>query len=229
MLRKPRFLFIHGAGGTSNKWKMIPESLRNDSILVNLPGRNNIPALSSTSIEEFAFEVNKSIKEDVIVVGHSMGGVVALELASRNSHVKGIVLASSYYRLPVDEKLLSKLKEGMFPKGLFYASFHKSVDPDLLMEEEKEIDKVPINTTYLDFLATSQYIHGKEKLRNLDIPVFIINGKEDRLLPKIDYSELGDLKSNITVKLMENTGHYVMLEQPIEFIEALQKFREQIQ
>jgi pimeloyl-ACP methyl ester carboxylesterase len=225
-----KILFIHGAGGTKSKWRTIkdyPEISNYEAI--DLPGHGDNEFNLITSIQDYAAYVDQSIQEDTIVVGHSMGGLIALELAARNKCVKGIVLAASFYELPVHPKILDSLANGEFPESLFNASYNRNVSQQLLQEEKEELNLVPIEVTHADFKACSNYKEGNEILANLQIPVYAILGKQDKLLPKEPAELLRKVKSDIRITEIDDSGHYIMLEQPKEFAAALSKVIQELE
>ena len=227
---KLKLLFIHGAGGTKNKWREAEQYL--DGIpfeKIDLPGHGDNEYNAITSIQDYASYVTRDINEDTIVVGHSMGGLVALELAARNKKVKGIVLAASFYELPVHEKLLEKLANGEFPESLFYASYCKETKQELLDLEKEELTLVPVGVAYADFRATNQYKEGLETLKSLTVPVGAILGSEDRLLPKGAAEAFKEALPDMKVSMIEGAGHFCMLEKPKEFFEQLREFLREVE
>ncbi len=229
---EPRFLFIHGAGGTASKWR------RTTSILggipwqvVDLPGHGearDAAAPDQVSIEWYAEALVSRIEEEVILVGHSMGGLISLELAARTPNVVGLVLAASHVRLPVHPKILDQLAQGTFPESLFHASYSKTVAPELLAEERQELTMNSSEVTLADFRSCDQYSQGAARLRQLNIPVLAIYGAEDRLLPPGAAEELRGICPRVQTVTIEGAGHYVMLEQPQVFVEAIVQFQESL-
>lgn len=225
-----KLLFIHGAGGTKRKWRAIDQYLGSLPVeKIDLPGHGDNEYNAITSIQDYASYVTRDIHEDTIVIGHSMGGLVALELAARNHNVKGIILTASFYELPVHQKLLDQLANDEFPESLFYASYGKDTLPDVMQVEKEELSFVPIGVTYADFRATNQYKEGLETLKSLNIPVFAILGSEDRLLPKGAEEAFEKEKPNMKVSVIEGAGHYVMVEKPKQFCERLVEFVREIE
>lgn len=220
-----KLLFIHGAGGTKSKWRGLELYLEGmDYEVLDLPGHGDSTETLCTSIGDYATYIGGLIKEDTIVIGHSMGGLIAVELASQNKKVKGIVLAASFYELPVHQKLFDKLANGEFPDSLFYASYSKETDEELLSVEKQESAFVPVNVSYTDFKATNEYGDGKEKLSLLNIPVCAILGEQDRLLPPNAENKFKEVKPDIKLTTINGAGHYIMLEKPMEFYYELVKF-----
>lgn len=229
----PGFLFIHGAGGTAAKWRRTTPGLTGVPWLaVDLPGHGEAgkaeDTLSQISIEWYAESLDSRIAEEVIVVGHSMGGLIALELAARSPKVTGVILAASHVRLPVHPKILAQLAAGEFPESLFRASYGRTVDAALLEEERKELALHPAAVTYADFLSCDQYRQGPHRLQHLTVPVLAVYGAEDRLLPPGAKEELRQLRPDAQAVTIEGAGHYVMLEQPQAFLAAILHFRENL-
>ncbi|MDC3415129.1 alpha/beta hydrolase [Aquibacillus sp. 3ASR75-11] len=227
---KPAFLFIHGAGGTASKWRSLRKKLNNEeNQYINLPGRDQIQDQSTSTISDLADYIKSQINDDVIIVGHSMGGLVSVDVASSNPHVKGVVLINSHFTLPVHPKILESLKQEVFPDGLFYASYHKGTDQKLLKEEKKEIELVSIQRTYRDFKACDDYKEGKEKFTKIDVPLMCVYGNEDRMVPREVSKEVKELKPNADVSVVNDCGHYLMLEQPEALANLLNNFQDVIQ
>lgn len=221
------FLFIHGAGGTKNKWRTLA-SLHSESTFIDLPGHGGNHAEQCETIEDYANQVSSGITEDCIVVGHSMGGLIAIELAALNPKVKGIVLAASSYTLPVHPKIIATLAEGTFPDNLFRASYAKGVNPKLLEEEQKELKASPTEVARKDFIACDRYKAGEDRLKQLHIPILALVGDEDRLIPPDTRNILKRLNPNVDIVTIVGAGHYVALEKPEEFTREISQFKQKL-
>ena len=219
------FLFIHGAGGTKSKWRALtlPDGKNK---FVDLPGHGTNKAKPCESIEDYAKALADEISEDCIVVGHSMGGLIAIELAALHPKVKGIVLAASSYQLPVHPKIIATLAEGTFPESLFRASYGKEASSDLLKEEQQELEKSPVDVALNDFQACDRYKRGEARFQTLEKPVLAVLGSEDRLIPPNTTEELKRINPNIAISVIEGAGHYVALEKPDPFVKEILQFRQ---
>ncbi len=223
------FLFLHGAGGSASKWRKVKMLLEEiPAIILDLPGhgkdRGNVP----TTIEEYTSLLNQRITENVIVVGHSMGGLIALELAAVNEKVKGLVLANSHHRLPVHPKILEQLASGIFPSSFFSASYAKNVSEGLLEEEKRELDKTPITIALADFKSTDRYSNGEKALVSLNIPILAIYGDQDKLLPSGAKDQLLTVNSDVQCETIAGAGHYTPLERADEFTSIIKIFRKKV-
>ncbi|MRX41549.1 alpha/beta fold hydrolase [Flavobacterium sp. LC2016-23] len=96
-------VIIHGAWSSSNDWQHVSEDLiagGNSVIAVNLPGHgsDNTP-ISSISLKLYVDEVKKAIgsKQNVVLVGHSFGGIVASQVAEEIApQLKKIIYIAAY-------------------------------------------------------------------------------------------------------------------------------------
>jgi len=99
----PSLLLLHGLGGAASNWiELAPELARENRVIaVDLPGHGGsspLPALPN--LEPFADRVGLVLRREAadpaVVVGHSLGCVVALRLAMRSPElVRGLVLVSA--------------------------------------------------------------------------------------------------------------------------------------
>lgn len=223
------FILIHGAGGTKAKYRGVADYLEGVPVrTIELPGHGDNDAPYCTDIEQQAAWLLEQLgDEEVIIVGHSMGGLVGIELAARNPHVKGLVLNASHYEMPVHPKILGELAAGVFPEMLFAASYGKEAPAELIEEERAQLSAVPMEVTHADFAACSAY-KGEEAFRSLTIPVLALYGAEDRLLPKGAREAAAACNERVESVEIEGASHYIMLEKPEEFAKALLAFRKHI-
>lgn len=106
--RRPPLVLIHGWGRTGDSaWWTIVWKTDRTMILVDLPGHGRSRLSGPFSLDLAAESVIRVIKhaelEDPVVVGHSMGGAIALlvgrKLGRRVSHI-GIIASSAFWVKP---------------------------------------------------------------------------------------------------------------------------------
>ncbi len=92
----PPLLLLHGLGGAAWNFAELVPLLDGCRLLVpDLPGHGGSAPLPAATISGFADVVAGLLEEPTLVLGHSMGGVVALRLAERRPElVSGLVLAA---------------------------------------------------------------------------------------------------------------------------------------
>ncbi|SMR81992.1 Alpha/beta hydrolase family protein [Aliiroseovarius halocynthiae] len=96
----PVLVFLHGAGVDNRLWdpQLLVFEKTHRVIALNLPGHGTVPAVGS--VEDMADWVHRQLTDLGInrycVIGLSLGGMVALELASRHpDHVSHLVMIES--------------------------------------------------------------------------------------------------------------------------------------
>ena len=110
---KEKVLFIPGAGMDHRVADLISPNLEifNKVLSIDLPGHGGSTPTGAKSIEEYANFISYCIKEidisDIHLCGHSMGGLVAMELAASNRNIfKSVTLLNCQYPLFVGSALL---------------------------------------------------------------------------------------------------------------------------
>lgn len=221
------YVFIHGAGGTESKWREIKPYFKDkQATYLNLPGRKDKKEITVQTIEDYAKEVAKEITDETILVGHSMGGLIGLEVAKNNPLIKGLVLVASSYELPVHPSILDSFAKGEFPEFLFKASYTKEISTELLNQEEAEKTNIPSEITHQDFVACNTYQAGKETLQSLQIPVLALFGSEDKLLGKDTEENLIEANPQIQINKITGEKHYLILESPKQVSDIIRSFSE---
>jgi len=91
-------VLLHGFGGAATNWTLVAPSLLTLGRVVvpDLPGHGGSSAFAAApeTLDPFADRVAALLDGPALIVGHSLGGVVALRLASRRPElVSGLVLA----------------------------------------------------------------------------------------------------------------------------------------
>lgn len=96
-------VIIHGAWSSANDWQQVSKDLvaaGNQVVSVNLPGHgNDNTAIAAISLKLYVDQVKKSIgdKQNVLLVAHSFGGIVASQLAEEiPSQIKKVIYIAAY-------------------------------------------------------------------------------------------------------------------------------------
>ena len=234
---KQTILLLHGIAVTRKMWtpQMISMSSSYQLLAPDLPSHG------SRSHEKFTFEgavagLNALLEErnckNVLVVGFSLGGYLASELACQYpDKINGLVLVSSstipkgYVSIPyhllaflyriINHKWLAKREARLWrsrygapvAEPVIEAGFYHKAVPDL----EKEIGGK-------DFLSG---------LESFEKPVLIINGEKDRIFRRGERLYRDKIK-NSRVVVISKAGHRCLLDAPEEFNRHLLEFADSL-
>lgn len=248
-------LFLSGGPGAP------PESLasivdylsdNNKTILLHQRGTglsgNNKVDWTTITLDKYIADIDNIIEKEKIdqlyIVGHSWGAILALEYLTRKpANIKGLILlGSSGYTLDFVQEMndeifkrmtsaekdslqvyfnkLSTIKDSSLANDLQgkigVLTLSKQFYNPLLVGELMKDGGMNMNVNHLmmnDLLKRKWNL--KETLGNLKNPVLIINGDHD----PIDKKYVQDLKSllkNSELHYLDNCGHYLWIEKPME-------------
>ena len=219
-------LFIHGAGANPTVWHLQTAYFK-DGVAVELPGHPN--GLGLTAVNQYARVVGQGIDESGIkaptIVGHSMGGAIAIELALSGRDLRALVLVGTGARLRVRPEFLAKIQQNYEEAAKLLASWSVSSSADSVLVERMagDIMKVKPEVTLGDFMACDKF-DRMDRVEEITCPTLVVCGDEDRMTPK-KYSEyLHERIKGSVLAIIPGAGHGVMLEKPRDFNRVLESF-----
>ncbi len=224
----PAVVFIHGGLANRSFWKhqVEPLSARYRVVTLDLAGHGDSGRDRSTwSMAQFARDVQAvALALDlprVVLVGNSLGGVVALEAAAlmpgRVIAVIGVdTLQDGTER---DDPAAVRARAQAFARdplgacrGLIDMLFHPGAYPDLRAWAEQEMCATPASVV-VPMLASFEGYDLAGAFRRAGVPIRAING--DLFPTAVERNRT--LEPTFDAILMPRAGHYPMLEQPEVF------------
>jgi 4,5:9,10-diseco-3-hydroxy-5,9,17-trioxoandrosta-1(10),2-diene-4-oate hydrolase len=247
----PPLLFVHGLSGSWQNWlENIPHFARTHRVLaLDLPGFGESPMPRETisisgygrTLDAFCDAVGV---DRAAVVGNSMGGFVAAEMAISHPHrVEKLVLVSAAgitIEHQRNDRVLALMRR--FEFALSFAATHPRPEflmrprwrrtmrfvfahpeqiPGALMTEQARGGGKPGFVDAMDAL-TSYPI--RDRLGEITVPTLIVWGDSDRLVPLKDADVFEELIPDARKIVYEDTGHVAMLERPARFNADLETF-----
>jgi pimeloyl-ACP methyl ester carboxylesterase len=164
---------------------------------------------------------------DVLVVGSSIGGWIASEMAVReHERISGTVLLNA---VGIDVEGVEPADFfSLTPQELIAYSFHDPAvapDPTQLPQEARDIQAA--NAATLAVYAREPYMHDPKLRRRLGLvptPVAVIWGKSDRIAPKPYGRAYAASFPNGRFEPIRQAGHLPHLEQPEQVLGAIHRF-----
>jgi pimeloyl-ACP methyl ester carboxylesterase len=228
-----KLVIIHGAGGTLNDLKSAALFLSNDfeCIVIDLPNHGKSGSADTNTITDYAGIIKEFIStilmdQNVVVIGHSMGGAIALDLAVNNNlnNLKGLVILNSGAYFAINESFIAKLKRGKIDIPFMIKNggtpFNINVIKYFLSNRDlmKQVPRL-----YQDFLTTKNY-DLRDKLGIIKANVLTITGEKDFLAPR-EYAEyLKSHISNCKLKIFPQYGHLLPVAAPSKVAEEIAFF-----
>src|SRR3990167_4300865 len=231
---RPTVLMIHGAGQRVATWKhqlgLLKDDPRYNVIAPDLPGHGASEGEGLRDIagykgfiEEFADALGLS---GIIPVGHSMGGAVAMVYAlDRPEKVRASVLVGTGARMRVAGETLKTVKNNY--KLFCDIAPSRMIAPGSPEEIRKEFREGLLDTSpevcYWDLVACDEF-DLMDRVHEIKTPSCIISAELDILTPPKYREHLRDSIIGSSYHLINGSGHFMMLEQPLEFNRILSGF-----
>ncbi len=225
---------LHGALLTHSVWRPQFEALRGRymAIAPDLPGHGGSdPLPGEPSIKGYAEVVAGMMEalgtEEAAVVGHSMGGAVALQLTlDHPEKVRSLVLANTGAKLGVSPLLLEMLREnfrGALEVGWKSMLGRKGRKREELEGLRREVEGTRPEVGVWDFEACNAF-DCRSRLAEIKKPTLIVGGNEDVLTPVWYHEYLHQHIAGSSLVILREVGHLSMAEDPPSFNSALLDF-----
>ncbi|TRX98032.1 hypothetical protein FHL15_001242 [Xylaria flabelliformis] len=233
----PTILFVHGLGGTTNAYQTLVSSLQEfDLVRFDWSGHGRSTVPESTSIESYVEDCEAVIShfnlEQVVVVGHSLGGLISLHLAAKVSHaVKAMVLFGPVCPPPAaGQTALAGRAAAVREVGM--AAVADTVVSNAFASESlaNRLGEVALAREMLTRQDPQGYALAVEALINstlpelnrITIPTKLVSGKEDKVATvesgKSLVTSMGKHAEHIS---LPGVGHWYMLEAPAKCVEII--------
>jgi esterase len=240
----PDLIFLHGLFGAGDNWRSVGKQLSKQFRvhLIDLPNHGKSDWLDNPDLPKLVEILNQWISDQNIerftLLGHSMGGKVAMQLAL-NPHA-GILekliivdIAPKYYP-PHHQDIFEALNRVIFTPEMD----RKSV--------EKELAPYVTDNSIRQFLLKSLYKKGDRLAWRFNVKVLeqkyeavacepsmtkafngstlFIKGMNSQYIQTEDQETILSLFPNAKAKLIEGAGHWPHAEKPVAFVKILSDF-----
>ncbi len=216
-------VLIHGFLGSSALFKALAEDLSRhfDVINIDLPGHGKSSIdLESYTVEAYANAIVEVLKHEKIEqaywLGHSFGGYITLAaLAEQLFPIPKAILLHSAVTADTEEVKEKRTAQQQSIKKDGVETFVEDVIPNFLAAKSSpkltdNARKVATQATVDGLVAALESMKSRPSRQNFinetTTPILIIEGKHDKIVPKIETSN-----QHIT-KMVVDSGHLGMIE-----------------
>ena len=232
-------LFLHGWGINKNVWNDFA-ALFSDDETIKAPCLYSIAEQADDhSFLSMASLLSKDIKKDTVVIGWSIGGLIAICLSAMNKNIKALVFIAStpcfvnkeQWSNTIENKELEKLQKNFsLDSALALENFSGLIahGDKQARQTLKYLRRCLAEQQYVDILS-SWLLQIKENdlrhdYKSLNVPACILLGENDALIKPEIKQQLKCLNENVTYKTLKGCGHAPFISSPVECKRIIAEF-----
>lgn len=235
----PLTLFLHGAGFDRTAWQLLARwfAHRGSAVLApDLPGHglsSGAPLRSIGGMADWTADLIEAAGAgQATIVGHSMGSLIALEVAARHPEkVKALGLICTAAAISVSPALLAAAEANdaaaidmmnLWGHG-HRAGIGGSLAPGLWMlgGAERVLARAAPGVLFADLSACNEYRDGLASAAAVKAPVTVVLSERDAMTPAQAGRELAAALPEARVVTLAGAGHMSMSERPDEVLAAV--------
>lgn len=235
----PAVILIHGAGLDRTIWQMQTRNIAFQGrrvYAVDLPGHGYSEGPVLETVGKMADWITRFMDVAGVgkatVMGHSMGSLIALDLASRHpDRTERLILTGVAEAMPVHPDLLAAAQadDPLAPELIVFWGLGEKARagghplPGLWVHGASEVLLKNAKSGVLanDLAACDGYGDAKERAAKIACPAFFVLGRDDKMSPVKSGQRLAGVIGNAQVDILEKCGHMMMIERPNEMYHAL--------
>jgi len=238
----PYIIFLHGSGQSHLSWVLQTRYFAYEGYNIlapDFPGHGlseGVPLQSIAEMTDWVVDLIDQLGiEKAVIVGHSQGGLVALDLAARYaSRVEKLVLVATALSIPVNDYLITSSKNkaqaaitmmtgwGHGRQAHFYDNSqpgfsHLGFGRALMAGNEH-------TALHSDLLACNAYHDGPSAAEKISMPVLAVLAGADKMTPLKKGKEMVSAITDCRLVVVEQAGHMLPAEEPDAVNGALKEF-----
>jgi len=233
---KHTLILLHGSGQSHVVWSLTDQYLSEKGyniFALDLPGHGNSEGQSLNSIEEIANWLEKVVIkigiQDLTILGHSQGCLVALEYAHKfPKRIKSLIFVAGSYKIPVNKSLIDLAHSGdmeslnlMMKWGYGYSKQFIGGNPlQKILNSTREVREV----LAIDLIACNNYKNGINAVKKIKCPTLFIFGELDKMIKLDEGKKFFQLIPNSKIHVIKDCGHMIVLENAFEMREKVAEF-----
>lgn len=229
-------IYLHGYNYDIEWHDVLEELSKNYTVYrIDHPGFNYSDENDGIdTVQDLAFFyldiIEKLQLKDITLMGSSLGGWLAMEIGViAPDKIAKLILIDAYGIRAEGVKLpnLFRMSQKTIVSNLF---LDNSLQDEILKKytSTPEFEKIVLNNNVTTaHFGWNPYMHNPKLLQlmhRLTMPVLLIWGKEDKLLPVAYAEKLHELLPHSILKIISDAAHLPHIERPNEFIKNLENF-----
>ena len=223
-----RTLFLPGLLSDGRVWQEVADRLNLPLLVADLTRDDTIGGMAARALADFDGPIS--------VIGHSMGGRVAIEMARlQPRRVTSLVLANTGHTamkpgeeekrgrlVDLGQRDMRELAEVWLPPML---APDRMADLSLVDDLTQMVIKAGPEVHERQIRALLSRPDAGKALPAITCPVLLMTGAQDGWSPEAQHREMAAMTSDSTVEIIDDAGHFLPIEQPDRTADAIQKWR----
>jgi pimeloyl-ACP methyl ester carboxylesterase len=232
----PAVVFLHYFGGAALSWQWVVEALPAESycVALNLPGFGTAASLEKPSLSGYADYVKRAIGslglERFVIVGHSMGGKIALQVAAdQPDGLQQVILIAP--SPPTQEPMPDEERQRLLTRHPSQENAETTVQQAAkapLSEQQRSValqtHMTAEDSAWRWWLKEGMNHSIAEQMAQVQVPVTVVASKDDPVFPfdTIQQEVMAYLPDAHLVETAD-IGHLMPLERPDFVAEEISK------
>ena len=234
----PSIVLIHGVGLRAEAWnaQITALSQRYRVQAVDMPGHGESDGSDLQSLAEFTDAIAAGIDAPALIIGHSMGAMIALDLASRHpSLVVGMAALNANFQRSAEAALAVQARAAELdgvntpdPSGAIRRWFgdDESAESAACRTWLTEVNPAAYQCAYRIFAQEDG--PTPERLAQLDCPAFFLTGSDEPNSTPVMSEKMAALCPAGEAQIISGAAHMMPMTHPSEVNYALRAFAQRV-
>jgi 3-oxoadipate enol-lactonase len=231
-------LCLHGSGGNGNMFSGFAKAVaeRHSPLAFDMPGHARSGSLDGLGSVERMAEFTIALSDKLalpaprVLLGHSLGGAVAAEVALlAPDSIRALVLCSTPIAFPDPDPLPDQVRlvtEGKARRNFERGAYSADTPNEVVFRGFGEEAKTDPRVLYGDLLAMRSWraVEDLERLAAIQAPTLVLYGEDENGGQIAGCEKLASIIPNARAQGIAKSGHMIPLEQPAALADALTAF-----
>lgn len=232
----PTLVFIHGWVHNYSIWTRIQKKIHCGALLIDLLGHGKSSApkqIKEYSIAKQAETISKIISKEVknscIIVGHSLGGMIAQEIYNQiPNKISALILIDTADSAPLTDTFIHKIVSLFLKKTKTKTHKKRFID---LSKKTKTTElqswiEGASNTEEFAWLASlkAMMLFKNKKLRQIKCPTLVMCGEQDIRTPNFIARKMASTIKDSKLIILNGVGHNAPLTHPVKIAKVIQEY-----
>lgn len=234
-------VLIHGWGCDSRTWQPLLESLQTlaSATLIDLPGFGASPAVAEFSLDAVLDKIAAQLPQDAVVMGWSLGGMLAVQLAARfPERVRAVITLAAnlkFVAAPDYPAAMPRAINRQFNQGFaqdpqatlkLFCGLLAQGDADErgLLKQLRRADIDGVTDNWLQALQLLTNLDNRTAFAQLTQTGLHLLADNDALVPVAAAELMRQLNPHQEIKIFENTAHALHWSKPQAVVECIALF-----